>query len=389
MAPRTILHTGTSGAGTTSVALATARRCAAAGQRTLVLCVHPGGGLAEALGVTLRAEPVQVVECLWAQRVSPRPELAQSWGTVRAGLGGLPAGYERVAARALTLAPGLPELLAFPVLVDVHAAGAWDVVVVDCPPPAAMLRIVALADLARWWLLHVLPQPDGLLDAMRRLGRAELGPESGGESALEGVGLLARRLIALEEILRDAELTSVRLVARPDGADLEESRRTLARFGLHGLAVDAVVVNRVLPAEVGDYFGPWRARQQQRLVAVDERFAPVRVLRAPHLAEEAVGPAMLDRLGDAVFASLDAAGVLHHPPVSPELVLGRDGATLRLHLPFAERDGLALKRAGGELLVELDGHQRTLPLPPALADYRASGARFEDSWLLVAFDPPP
>ena len=41
MAPRTILYTGKGGVGKTSVAAATARRCAAAGLRTVVLSTDP------------------------------------------------------------------------------------------------------------------------------------------------------------------------------------------------------------------------------------------------------------------------------------------------------------------------------------------------------------
>jgi arsenite-transporting ATPase len=42
-APRIILYTGKGGVGKTSVAAATARRCAAAGLCTVVLSTDPGG----------------------------------------------------------------------------------------------------------------------------------------------------------------------------------------------------------------------------------------------------------------------------------------------------------------------------------------------------------
>jgi arsenite/tail-anchored protein-transporting ATPase len=45
MAPRTILYTGKGGVGKTSVAAATARRCAAAGLRTVVLSTDPAHSL--------------------------------------------------------------------------------------------------------------------------------------------------------------------------------------------------------------------------------------------------------------------------------------------------------------------------------------------------------
>jgi CO dehydrogenase nickel-insertion accessory protein CooC1 len=60
MAPRTILYTGKGGVGKTSVAAATARRCAAAGRRTVVLSTDPAHSLADVLEAAVGGEPVQV-----------------------------------------------------------------------------------------------------------------------------------------------------------------------------------------------------------------------------------------------------------------------------------------------------------------------------------------
>ena len=70
MAPRTILYTGKGGVGKTSVAAATARRCAAAGLDTVVLSTDPAHSLGDALEAPLGAEPAQVGDRLWAQQVS-------------------------------------------------------------------------------------------------------------------------------------------------------------------------------------------------------------------------------------------------------------------------------------------------------------------------------
>jgi arsenite-transporting ATPase len=50
---------------------------------------------------------------------------------------------------------------------------------------------------------------------------------------------------------------------------------------------------------------------------------------------------------------------------------------------------VSLHKAGLELIVRVDGHKRTLALPPALADYRPSGAALRDGALHVLFDAPP
>jgi arsenite-transporting ATPase len=175
---------------------------------------------------------------------------------------------------------------------------------------------------------------------------------------------------------------------------VDEARRTFTYLNLYGYLTDAVVVNRVFGAEVGEYFGPWRERQQAQLGAVREAFAPVPVLEAPYFEEEVVGGPMLDRLGDALFdgdgdgGGREAHALLHHA-ISERLELRRDGATLRLDLPFAQRGDLSLKRLGAELIVRVDGHKRTMLLPPALDDFAPTGAAFEDGALVVTFERAP
>jgi arsenite-transporting ATPase len=192
----------------------------------------------------------------------------------------------------------------------------------------------------------------------------------------------------MNEILRDTEHVSVRLVMTPDRMVVDEARRTFTYLNLYGYLTDAVVVNRVFGAEVGEYFGAWRDRQQSQLAAVRDAFAPVPVLQAPYFEEEVVGAAMLDRLGEALFGGDAApAHALHHRSVSEHLELRADGATLRLDLPFAQRGDISLKRLGAELIVRVDGHKRTMLLPPALDDLAPVGAAFEDGVLIVTFEP--
>jgi arsenite-transporting ATPase len=97
---------------------------------------------------------------------------------------------------------------------------------------------------------------------------------------------------------------------------------------------------------------------------------------------------MLDQLGGALFDGRDAAAVLH-TTFAHGLVVGREDASLRLHLPFADKGELALKKIGDELVVRVGAHKRTILLPPALSGYRPSGARFDDGdTLVIAFDAP-
>jgi arsenite-transporting ATPase len=389
MAPRTILYTGKGGVGKTSVAAATARRCAAAGLSTIVLSTDPAHSLGDALETALGGEPEQVGDQLWAQQVAAQDELERNWGSVQEWLGEmlLERGVDRISAEELTVPPGMDELFSLLQIKRHHEDGRFDVVIVDCAPTGETLRLLSFPDVARWWLQKVFPARGALLAAARPLASTLLDVTLPGDAVIADVERLVRNLIAMNEILRDRDRVSVRLVMTPDRLVIDEARRTFTYLNLYGYLTDAVVVNRVFPAEVGDYFGAWRERQQRHLADVEAAFAPVPVLRAPYFEEEVVGAAMLDRLGDAVFAGHDTAAVLHDR-LTQELEVGPGGARLRLDLPFARKGDVSLKKIGLELVVRVDGHKRTLMLPPAMGDFRPAGATFADGSLVVTFDGP-
>src|SRR5436190_19849941 len=82
MVPRTILYTGKGGVGKTSVAAATARRCAASGLRTIVLSTDPAHSLADAFDTELGAQPTPIGERLHGQQVAAQEEMARHWSAV-------------------------------------------------------------------------------------------------------------------------------------------------------------------------------------------------------------------------------------------------------------------------------------------------------------------
>jgi len=388
MTPRTILYTGKGGVGKTSVAASTARACAAAGLRTLVISTDPAHSLSESLGAELGPEPSSVAERLWGQEVNAQDEMERHWAGVQEWLGEVfvERGLDRISAQELTVPPGMDELFSLLRLQAAHESPDWDAIIVDCAPTGETLRLLSFPDVARWWIEKVFPLERQLLAAARPLARSLLDIQLPSSAVFADIQRLSRNLIAMNEILRDRDRCTVRLVMNPDKMVIGEAMRTFTYLNLYGYLTDAVIVNRVFPSEVGDYFAGWRRVQEEHLELVRSAFAPVPVLCAPYFDQEVLGAEMLDRLAGSLFgtAGLDPAGVLHDR-LTQELNVSEDGASLRLTLPFAHKGDISLKKIGLELIVGVDGYRRTIILPSALAAFQPTGATFEDGALEVSF----
>ena len=384
MAPRTILYTGKGGVGKTSVAAATARRCAAAGLRTVVLSTDPAHSLSDSLEFELGGEPTQAGPNLFGQEVQAQEEMERNWNSVQDWLGSLleERGVDHIAAEELTVPPGMDELFSLLWIKRHHEEGEFDCVIVDCAPTGETLRLLSFPDVVTWWLERILPSQRRLAPFARTLFDMPLP----GDGVFEDVERLARNLVAMNAILRDRARTSVRLVMNPDRMVVKEAMRTFTYLNLYGYLTDAVIVNRLLPAE--GYFADWSEVQRKQLDVVRSAFEPVPVLTARYLEREVMGPEMLDRLAAEVFGEGDPAEVLHEQ-LSQQLVADNGRATLRIDVPFAEKGDLSLKKIGLEVIVRVGSQKRTIMLPPALAAYSASGARFEDRTLEISFEKTP
>jgi arsenite-transporting ATPase len=386
--PRTILYTGKGGVGKTSVAAATARSCAARGLRTIVLSTDPAHSLGDSLEEELGPEPREIAPLLWAQQIEAQAELEENWAAVRDWLGRILAdrGVLGVAAEELTVPPGMDELFSLLQIRSHHASGDYDVIIVDCAPTGETLRLLSFPDVARWWLDKVLPWERRLVSAARPFAKTFLDVPLPGDDVFADVQRLVGNLVAMNEILRDREHTSIRLVMNPDRMVIREAQRTFTYLNLYGYLTDAVVVNRVFPEELSDsYFGAWRDRQREQLEAVREGFAPVPLLLARYFPEEVVGPEMLDRLGAELFAEAEPERVMHTELA--QRITSENGRTvLAIPVPFADRSELELSKVGQELIVRAGREKRTIILPTALARHRPVGARLESGTLEVSFE---
>ncbi|HEX8051745.1 MAG TPA: TRC40/GET3/ArsA family transport-energizing ATPase [Thermoleophilaceae bacterium] len=389
MPPRTILYTGKGGVGKTSVAAATARRCAAAGLRTVIVSTDPAHSLSDSLETELGGSPTPCGDGLWGQEVQAQEEMERHWHAVQDWMGQMLTehGVDRITADELTVPPGMDELFSLLQIKAHHESDEFDAVIVDCAPTGETLRLLSFPDVASWWLEKVFPIERRLMAAARPFARTLLDVNLPPERVFDDVERLVTNLGSMNGILRDRSTTSIRLVMNPDRMVIREAMRTYTYLNLYGYLTDAVVVNRVFPEEAGEgYFAGWREVQQEQMELVRSAFAPVPILTAPYLEQEVVGGAMLDRLGDEVFDGDERAEAILHQDLSQELVSENGSATLRLAVPFAAKGDIDLKKIGLEVVVRVGGQKRTIMLPATMATYRPRSARFEDGALSVLFE---
>jgi arsenite/tail-anchored protein-transporting ATPase len=384
---RVLIHMGKGGVGKTTTAAATAVGLARQGQRTLVLSTDPAHSLSDVLDRPLGDQPTPVIDNLHAEQLRARQRLDAGWRDIGTYLQELLrwGGAGELEAAELAVLPGLDELFA---LLDLHAhatSGRYDVVVVDCAPTAETLRLLSLPEVLGWYVERLIPLQRTVTRALRPALRHVTTMPVPRDPVFAAVETLYRRLQAVRALLLEPRVTSVRMVVTPHRVVLAEARRSQMLLGLFGYALDAVVVNRLVPDGSDDpLVAGWHAAQREALVDLAETFGAVPRLSAGLRANEPVGVAALAELADEVYGARDPSVVLYEGP-RIEVVADNAGPALRVPLPRSSAGDVELFQRHDELYIRVDGYARNIVLPVGLGDRRVTAATVEGGWLRIAF----
>ena len=385
---RIILFTGKGGVGKTTVASATALRIAGTGRKTLLMSTDPAHSVADALGVDLSPDPVEVAPNLWAEQLDPQQRLEENWREIQQhAIAVLQwAGIQEIEAEELSVIPGLDELFALADVKRHHDEGPYDCVVVDCAPTGETLRLLSLPDIIQWYMDRVFPIERRVMGALRPVARRMTSIPLPDDNVYSAVRRFYDRLDGVRKVLTDGDNTSVRLVVNPERMVIAEAKRTYTYLNLFGYRVDAIVANRLLPDEVSDpYFDRWKELQRGHLDTIESSFAPLPILKARLREQELVGAELLAGLGEEIYGDADASVVLHG---EDPMTITKQGTSyvLTLRLPFTGKDALELSTKADELFVKVGPYRRTIMLPKMLGSRQVTSAQLHDERLEVVFD---
>jgi arsenite-transporting ATPase len=387
---RVVLYTGKGGVGKTTTSAATAVRAVEAGRRVLVVSADPAHSLGDVLGVRLGSDPQTIAPRLDALEIDAREELALHWGAIRDYLVALfrYQGIEDVVAEELALLPGAEEIVTLVAVDELARAGEYDLIVVDCAPTDSTLRLVTLPDVAHGALRILLRVQRAVASVITPLATGVVPvPLPDGRVFRDAERLLYRTLRRLRQRLLHPK-TTVRIVLTPERMVIDEARRAFRDLSLFEIACDAVVMNRVLPAEAAEeeFFREWAQLQSERLEEVRGHFAPLDVLPAPLQDDEVIGLERLAAHGAALFGDRDPADRLGEV-AAVHFDRSDTGYRVRIPLPGATADELDVSVVDEELIVRAGARRRALLLPGRVAASRLAGARLQDGELVVSFEP--
>lgn len=384
---RIILYTGKGGVGKTSIAAATAVKCAKEGKSTLVVSTDPAYSLGDSFDRKLQNEPVEIRENLWAQEIDSIHEVEEGWGKIQEYMTALftSKAVKDITTQELTVFPGMEDLLSLIRILKYYKEGRFDIIIIDCAPTGETLALLSFPEMLRWWMEKLFPIKKKAIKYVGPIAESLLKVPMPSNQVLDEIDNMYYQLDEMKKIFSDRETTSIRIVVNPEKMVIKEAQRSFTYLNIYDFNVDAVVVNRVIPDSVTDpYFKGWKDIQGKYRQEIIESFEPIPIYYAPLYETEVVGVEILERMADEVFKKENPAEIKYKGRTQQVIKEGED-YILVIAMPFMSKEELSLNQKGDQLIIKAGAVKRNITLPRTLLECSIKKAKFDEETLKIWF----
>ena len=382
---RIIIYTGKGGVGKTSMAAATACRIAESGKRVLVMSTDRAHSLGDSFDIKLGKEPVRVMDNLDAMEIDTVYESEKSWGNLKGYFKALLTmkGGSGIEVEELLVFPGLEELFSMFKILEMYESGKYDTLIVDCAPTGETLSLLKYPERLSGMIEKVLP--------VKRKGVKKFGPlvekiakvPMPEDNVFDDIEYLMDKMQRLQELMLNKDVVSLRVVTTPEKIVISEAKRNFTCLYLYHYNVDAIIVNHIYPEEAMEgYFSKWIRLQEEGLREIGESFSEVPKFYVELQKKEIRTLENLREIGGMIYGDEDPDKVLFTKEI---YVPDKENSSLKIYLPYADKDELRLEQISGEIVVGVRNESRRFPMPDEFKDCEISGAKFEDGYLNICF----
>lgn len=383
---RIYIFTGKGGVGKSSVAAAHAYKSAKEGKKTLLVSTDMAHNLGDLFEHKLGKEAEEVLPNLSLYEIDPEYVMQNDFAYIVDYIGRLLSDAGGMSISDLGMIPGMEELFSLLKIADIYKEDTYERIIVDCAPTGETLSLLKFPELLSWYMEKLFPIGKIGVRLLAPVSKAVFKVEMPNKTAMNDIEKIYLKLAQLQELLKDRDVTSIRIVTTPEKMVVEETKRNYMYMNLYDFNVDGLYINRILPADIGnEFFDRWIVLQREYIDTLKECFSALPIFEIPWYDEEVRGEAAIRRIADNVLADKDVFGkrIIND---RESFTQNEKGYQLEVFVPCADKADIDLYQASTDIVIKIGNFKRNIPLPNSLRSYNVAGAKFEDGRLKIQFE---
>jgi len=385
---RILIFTGKGGVGKTSVAAAHALKSAQEGHKTLIVSTDMAHNLGDLFNIPIGKEEVKVADYLYALEIDPNYIMENDFKNMMQAFKNMIASVnpDNAEIDEFTMVPGMDELFSLLKIQELYNNSDYERIIVDCAPTGETLSLLKFPELMSWYMDKFFPIGKVAVRILSPVSKSLFKIQLPDRHAMSDIEILYVKLIELQELLKNREVSSVRLVTMPEKMVVEETKRNYMYMKLYNYNVDGIFINRILPREIDNpFFEEWMTIQKKYIEEIETSFNEIPKYYIPWYDTDLLGLDAINRICEDVLNERIDLFEIKADIEGEQYKKTEKGYDLRLFLPNITKDAVAVNLSGSDVIVKIGNYKRNIPMPNSLRGMDVTGATFEESTLVIQF----
>ncbi|EJP18446.1 transport-energizing ATPase, TRC40/GET3/ArsA family [Peptostreptococcaceae bacterium AS15] len=384
---RIIIFTGKGGVGKSSVAAAHALSSAKKGNKTLLVSADTAHNLGDIFKVQIGSKITKILENLDALELDSDVVKKEMFPDVKNTMLNLmgTSGLSLNNINENFSLPGFENLFSLLKIKEIYETKQYDHIIVDCAPTGETLSLLKLPELLGWYMEKFFPVGKKIVRVLSPVSKLAYKVTLPSAKTMDSIELIHQNLVQLQELLKNNEVCSVRLVCIPEKMIVEETKRNFMYLNLYKYQLDAVFINRIITDEVKNPFMQnWKKIQSKYIKELEEVFYDTPIAKIPWYPKEIVGESALDLVCNTIENLPDLFSV-KKVTQNEEYLPCEDGYILKIQLPFVKEDELNIHHNALDINIKINNVNRCIPLPNILRKSQIIDTKLENGSLCIHF----
>lgn len=354
----------------------------------MIVSTDMAHNLGDLFNVPIGKEEVAVAANLYALEIDPNYVMEKDFKNLIKAFSNMigsinPEGDE---IDEFTMMPGMDELFALLKIQELYDNSDYERIIVDCAPTGETLSLLKFPELMCWYMDKFFPIGKVAVRILSPVSKSLFKIQLPDHHAMSDIESLYVKLIELQELLKNKDVSSVRLVTIPEKMVVEETKRNYMYMKLYNYNVDGIFINRILPREIDNpFFAEWITIQKKYIGEIETCFEQIPKYYIPWYDTDLLGLDAINRICDDVFAERNDLFEIKADIEGEKYEQTETGYDLKLFLPNISKDEVVVNLSGSDVIVKIGNYKRNIPMPNTLRGLEVTNATFDQSTLVIAF----
>lgn len=385
MPKKIFMYTGKGGVGKTSIASATSLISAGSNIKTILISIDTAHSLSDVFDIKIAGDFREIKDNLTAIELDSSKILKEKFPKIKTNLAD---GFNRADIGGLQYTssfdmPFIVNILTLLEILAIYENYDYENIIVDCPASASTFAYLKFPEMLSWYLEKFFGVGKKVIRGLRPISKYKYKIDLPSEDSLGQLEVIYKRLLKLANILKDPNISTIRLVGLAEKMVIEESKRDLSYLRLFDYNVDGFFVNRLYEDDGSDFIKKRLEIQNKNLDLIDKIFYDVPIFKINLMKEDMRNLHDLEKFAMKIE---DNDKLIEIKSMPDTYIIEKKKDTYLINIDVGDVDDVEVLKNGLDLNIRIKDVRRIISLPNILKDSTLSNYHIEASKLMIYLD---